>query len=101
MKYEKKKFYNQHCNVKLRINKNEKKKVNEKKKNNKTLIDYYIIVLFSKKWYPIMSYTFFLQKQKQTKNMDRETRDLEKHLQRTYKKKSSGQLDHEEINGKH
>ena len=61
LKYEKKKFYNQHCNVKLRINKNEKKIVNEKKKNNKTLIDYYIIVLFSKKWYPIMSYTFFLQ----------------------------------------
>jgi len=35
--WKKKKFYNQHCNLKLRINKNEKKKVNEKKKNNKTL----------------------------------------------------------------
>ena len=36
-----------------------------------------------------MSYTFFLQKQKQTKNMDRETRDLEKHLQRTPRKKDN------------
>jgi hypothetical protein len=65
LKYEKKKFYNQHCNVKLRINKNEKKKVNEKKKNNKTLIDYYIIVLFSKKMVSHNELYILLTEQKQ------------------------------------
>ena len=75
--------------MKLRINKNEKKKVNEKKKNNKTLIDYYIIVLFSKKMVSHNELYILLTEQKQTKNMDRETRDLEKHLQRTPRKKDN------------
>ena len=60
-----------------------------KKRNNKTSIDYYIIVLFSKKMVSHNELYILLTEQKQTKNMDRETRDLEKHLQRTPRKKDN------------
>ena len=60
-----------------------------KKRNNNTSIDYYIIVLFSKKMVSHNELYILLTEQKQTKNMDRETRDLEKHLQRTPRKKDN------------
>ena len=51
------------------------------------MIDKVIIVLFSK--CIINELYILLTEQKQTKNMDRETRDLEKHLQRTPRKKDN------------